>query len=142
MLDLRESMGLAYLFIAHDLRLVEHISDRVAVMYLGRIVETAPAADLYRRPLHPYTRALMESTPTARPGEPTAPALDGEQPSPTSPPSGCRFHPRCPVAEPECSQEEPLLVDCGLGRSVACLLATEDRDPENDAGANNGTSRG
>ena len=121
MMDLQERLGLSYLFIAHDLRVVEHISDRVAVMYLGRIVEEAPAADLYREPLHPYTTALLASTPAVRPGEPTPPALTSEPPSPTRPPGGCRFHPRCPVAEPVCSREDPALIESG-GRSVACHL--------------------
>jgi oligopeptide/dipeptide ABC transporter ATP-binding protein len=122
MVDLQEAMGLAYLFIAHDLRVVEHISDRVAVMYLGRIVEEAPAAALYREPLHPYTRALLASTPSMRPGAPTPPALTGEPPSPTHPPSGCRFHPRCPVAEPVCAEEDPALLPVGNGRHAACHL--------------------
>jgi oligopeptide/dipeptide ABC transporter ATP-binding protein len=122
MVDLQEKMGLAYLFIAHDLRVVEHISDRVAVMYLGRIVEEAPSAKLYREPLHPYTRALLASTPSTRPGNPTPPALSGEAPSPTHPPSGCRFHPRCPMAEAVCSSEDPQLLPVGDGRSVACHL--------------------
>jgi len=122
MADLQERMGLAYLFIAHDLRIVQHISDRVAVMYLGRIVEEAPAAELYRDPLHPYTRALLASTPSGRPGSPTAPALSGEPPSATHPPSGCRFHPRCPVAEPVCSRQDPRLLPVGGRRRVACHL--------------------
>ncbi len=122
MVELQEQLGLAYLFIAHDLHVVEHISDRVAVMYLGRIVEQAPAGELYREPLHPYTRALLASTPSGRPGLPTAPALSGEAPSPTRPPSGCRFHPRCPVAEPVCSELDPRLLQVGDRRSVACHL--------------------
>jgi oligopeptide/dipeptide ABC transporter ATP-binding protein len=122
MADLQERLGLAYLFIAHDLRVVEHISDRVAVMYLGRIVEEAPAAELYRDPLHPYTRALLASTPSGRPGSPTPPALSGEPPSATEPPSGCRFHPRCPVAEAVCSREDPKLLPAGNRRAVACHL--------------------
>lgn len=122
MVDLQERLGLAYLFIAHDLRVVEHISDRVAVMYLGRIVEEAPSGELYREPLHPYTRALLASTPSGRPGSPTEPALSGEVPSPTRPPSGCRFHPRCSVAEPVCSEAEPCLLAAGGRRKVACHL--------------------
>jgi oligopeptide/dipeptide ABC transporter ATP-binding protein len=122
MVDLQEKMGLSYLFIAHDLRVVEHISDRVAVMYLGRIVEEAPPAKLYREPLHPYTRALLASTPSTRPGNPTPPALSGEAPSPTRPPSGCRFHPRCPVAEAVCSSADPQLQPVENGRRVACHL--------------------
>jgi peptide/nickel transport system ATP-binding protein/oligopeptide transport system ATP-binding protein len=122
MVDLQEKMGLAYLFIAHDLRVVEHISDRVAVMYLGRIVEEAPSAMLYREPLHPYTRALLASTPSTRPGNPTPPALSGEAPSPTHPPPGCSFHPRCPVAEAVCSTADPRLLPVENRRRVACHL--------------------
>jgi len=118
--DLQESPKLTYLFIAHDLRVVEHVSDRVAVMYLGRIVEEAPAADLYRDALHPYTKALLASTPRMEPGRPTPPALAGEPPSPTSPPPGCRFHPRCPVAEAVCSRVDPPLALVAPGRKVAC----------------------
>jgi oligopeptide/dipeptide ABC transporter ATP-binding protein len=121
--DLQERLGLAYLFIAHDLRLVEHVCDRVAVMYLGRIVEQAPAAALFRAPRHPYTRALMASTPAMRPGRPTEPALAGEMPSPLRPPSGCAFHPRCPLALPECSRTSPPLVEIAPGHDVACPVA-------------------
>jgi oligopeptide/dipeptide ABC transporter ATP-binding protein len=123
MIDLQESLGLAYLFIAHDLRLVEHICDRVVVMYLGRIVEEGPAAEVYREALHPYTKALLASTPALRPGEPTPPAVTGESPSATNPPSGCRFHPRCPVAVDECSRSVPALLDVGgPARRAACHL--------------------
>jgi oligopeptide/dipeptide ABC transporter ATP-binding protein len=120
--DLKEHLGLAYLFIAHDLRLVRQIADRVAVMYLGRIVEEAPAAELYREPLHPYTRALLASTPRTRPGPPTPPALTGEPASPASPPSGCAFHPRCPLAEPRCARTDPALLTVAGRHKVACLL--------------------
>ena len=122
LMELQESLGLAYLFVAHDLRLVERIADRVAVMYLGRIVEQAPATDLYRDPQHPYTKALLASTPSTRPGRPTPPALTGEQPSPTHPPGGCRFHPRCPVAEPRCSDLDPELLPPHGGHRTACHL--------------------
>jgi oligopeptide/dipeptide ABC transporter ATP-binding protein len=122
MVELQERRGLAYLFIAHDLRLVEHVSDRVAVMYLGRIVEEAPARALYAEPLHPYTKALLASTPSTTPGEPTPPALSGEAPSPARPPTGCRFHPRCPVAEAVCSRIDPVLLPAGAERKVACHL--------------------
>lgn len=118
--DLRDRMGLAYLFIAHDLRLIRHVSDRVAVMYLGKIVEEAAAADLYREPLHPYTVALLDSTPSAVPGGPPPSLLAGEPPSATTPPPGCRFHPRCPVASAECAGIEPALLPEGSGRRVAC----------------------
>jgi oligopeptide/dipeptide ABC transporter ATP-binding protein len=120
LVELQERLGLAYLFIAHDLRVVEHISDRVAVMYLGRIVEEADAASLYREPLHPYTKALLASAPRPSPGPPAPPALTGEPPSPTSPPAGCRFHPRCPVADEVCGRLDPALLPAGEGRKVAC----------------------
>jgi oligopeptide/dipeptide ABC transporter ATP-binding protein len=128
LVDLQEKMGLAYLFIAHDLRLVRHISDRVAVMYLGRVVEEAPASRLYAGPLHPYTRALLASTPATQPGAPTGPALHGDLPSATRPPSGCPFHPRCPVAEPDCARLEPPLLTAATGHKVACHLVPPERD--------------
>jgi oligopeptide/dipeptide ABC transporter ATP-binding protein len=123
MVDLQERRGLAYLFIAHDLRLVRHLAHRVAVMYLGKIVEEAPAGALYATPLHPYTRALLAAAPRRDPGAPAAHVLPGEPPSPVAPPSGCRFHPRCPIAEGVCAREEPPLVAIGEGRRVACHLA-------------------
>jgi oligopeptide/dipeptide ABC transporter ATP-binding protein len=123
LVELQERLGLAYLLIAHDLRLVQHVCDRVAVMYLGKIVEEASAAELYRTPRHPYTRALLASTPSARPGAPTPPAVTGEMPSPVDPPSGCTFHPRCPVAEPRCTQLAPPLLEIEGGHRVACHLA-------------------
>jgi oligopeptide/dipeptide ABC transporter ATP-binding protein len=122
MIELQEQLGLAYLFIAHDLRLVERICDRVAVMYLGRVVEYAPAAELYSDPQHPYTRALLASTPANRPGAQTPPAISGEPPSQTAPPAGCGFHPRCPVAVSECSLREPILLASEGGHGVACHL--------------------
>ena len=122
MMELQKRLGLAYLFIAHDLSLVQHICDRVAVMYLGRIVEQAPAATLYSSPLHPYTQALLASTPRTEPGRPAPPALSGEPPSPARPPSGCAFHPRCPVAEPDCARLAPALLRIGTGHRVACHL--------------------
>ena len=124
LIELQEELGLAYLFIAHDLRLVERICDRVAVMYFGRIVEQAPAARLYESPLHPYTRALMASTPAMEPGKVTPPALSGEPPSQTRPPAGCPFHPRCPDAIAECSRQGPQLLAVGAEHRVACHLAT------------------
>ncbi len=124
LLDLQAEIGLSYLFIAHDLRLVERIADRVAVMYLGRIVEEAQTAELFSRPLHPYTQALLDSTPRLRPGVAPPPALVCDLPSATEHPPGCPFHPRCPIAVAACSTERPALVDQGGGRSVACLRVT------------------
>ena len=122
LLDLQQKLGLAYLLIAHDLRLVEHVCDRVAVMYLGRIVEQASAERLYESPRHPYTRALLASTPSLEPGAPTEPAVSGEPPSPTRPPAGCSFHPRCPIAEADCARIDPGLEEVEPGHRVACRL--------------------
>jgi oligopeptide/dipeptide ABC transporter ATP-binding protein len=124
MVDLQERRGLAYLFIAHDLRLVRHVAHRVAVMYLGKIVEEAPASELYTKPLHPYTKALLEAAPRRDPRSAAAAVLPGEPPSPVEPPSGCRFHPRCPLAVPVCSKEEPALVQIGEARRVACHVVS------------------
>ncbi len=120
--DLQEKHGLTYLFVAHDLRLVRHFADRIAVLYLGRVVERGPAAEVLREPLHPYTRALRASVPAGRPGEPTEPAVTGEPPSALAIPSGCRFHPRCPFAVAACSRIEPMLLPADGGREVACHL--------------------
>lgn len=122
LVELQERRGMAYLFIAHDLRVVRHVASRVAVMYAGRIVERGPAESVLREPLHPYTRALRDSVPAGKPGEPTAPALAGEPPSPAALPSGCPFHPRCPVAVAACSSIEPRLLPAEGGREVACHL--------------------
>ena len=122
--DLQESLGLAYLFISHNLEIVRHLSDRVAVMYLGKIVELAPAERLFADPLHPYTQALMSAIPNPDPEAVYAPvALAGEPPSPLHPPAACRFHPRCPIAKPVCSEIEPELLDDGEGHLVACHAA-------------------
>lgn len=121
--DLQAARGLTYVFISHDLRVVEHVADRVAVMYLGRIVESAPVGDFYREPLHPYSRALLEAVPAPDPERPNAlPPLSGDVPSPVAPPPGCPFHPRCPNAFEPCSREVPIRAPQGTGRQVCCHL--------------------
>ena len=119
--DLQEEFDLTYLFVAHNLSVIEHISDRVAVMYLGKIVELAPCDDLYLNPLHYYTQALMSAIPIADPSVETKRIiLEGEVPTPINPPKGCRFHPRCPVATEQCGVEEPPLTEYKPDHWAAC----------------------
>jgi oligopeptide/dipeptide ABC transporter ATP-binding protein len=124
LLKLQEEFKLTYLFISHDLRIVRHISDRVAVMYLGKIVELSDSEELYKNPLHPYTRVLLSAVPIPNPEmKRNKIILSGDIPSPIDPPSGCRFHTRCPIAVEKCKKEEPILRDVGGGHMVACHLA-------------------
>ena len=131
LLDLQQQFGLTYLFISHDLSVVRHVSDRIAVMYLGKVVETAPADAIFERPRHPYTKALLSAVPPADPDAADSRAqviLTGDIPSPLDPPAGCRFHPRCPKAQPDCAFVVPPLepvLDDGAGHASACLHPLE-----------------
>ncbi|MBI5194172.1 MAG: dipeptide ABC transporter ATP-binding protein [Nitrospirae bacterium] len=125
--ELQDEYHISYLFIAHDLNVVRHISDRVIVMYLGKIVELAPVDDLYKRPLHPYTQALLSAIPVPDPSkrERKAILLEGDIPSPISIPTGCRFHTRCPKVIPECKEAVPPLTEFGNGHVAACIRVRE-----------------
>lgn len=122
--DLQKKRGLAYLFIAHDLAVVEHISSRILVMYLGRIVEAGDSKELCQNPKHPYTQALLSAVPVVDPDQKrNRIILEGDVPSPIHPPSGCPFHPRCPIAEARCKTELPRLRTLSSGAEAACHLA-------------------
>ena len=141
--DLQKEFHLTYIFIAHDLAVVRHVSDRIAVMYLGKLVELSPAEELYTRPIMPYTEALLSAVPIPDPdlaGQRKRIVLEGDVPSPINPPTGCRFHPRCRYATQVCQEVEPPLVDYGNGHLAAChhplnvdaaTLAVSPRGPGN-----------
>jgi len=121
--DLQDDLGLTYLFVAHDLSVVRHVSDRIAVMYLGKLMEVSPAAELYEKPVHPYTQALLAAVPIPDPRESREReriVVSGEPPNPIDPPPGCVFHPRCPRATELCSVEEPPLTEYAGGHLAAC----------------------
>jgi oligopeptide/dipeptide ABC transporter ATP-binding protein len=122
--DLKSELGLSYLFIAHDLSVVEHISDRVAVMYLGRVVEQAPSEEIFRNPLHPYTKILLESVPSIEMRERKRTVIAGDVPTPLNPPAGCPFHTRCPEVMDRCRTEVPAVIEQSSGHTVACHLYT------------------
>ncbi len=135
MADLQEQLGLTYLFISHDLAVVRHIAETVAVMYLGSIVETAPSDTLYTTPMHPYTLALLSAVPIPDPViEDTRKrtVLQGDLPSPANPPSGCRFHTRCVFARDRCSVDRPELREVAPGHMVACHFAEEIAQPDHE----------
>jgi oligopeptide/dipeptide ABC transporter ATP-binding protein len=123
--DLQVSLGLTYLFVAHDLGVVEHVSDRISVMYLGRIVESAPSRELFEKPLHPYSQGLLASIPQPLPGgKKVRAAISGDVPSPVNVPGGCSFHTRCPHVFSQCREETPRLEEISSGHSVSCFLHT------------------
>jgi len=122
LMDLREKFSLTYLIISHDLAVVEHVSTHIGVMYLGRLVELSPAEELYRNPLHPYTRALLAASPVADPKVKLEAVLEGEVPSPLDPPSGCSFHPRCPESRSECSTKDYDLKEISPGHFASCIM--------------------
>ncbi|MBS7811112.1 ABC transporter ATP-binding protein [Roseococcus pinisoli] len=125
LLDLKAEFGLTYVFISHDLNVVQYISDRVLVMYLGEVVEMGPVGAIYDRPGHPYTRALLDSRPSMDPAKRrTTPPLTGDPPNPVNPPSGCRFRTRCPYADAVCAERKPIMADLGDGHVVACHMAS------------------
>ncbi|MFD1910952.1 ABC transporter ATP-binding protein [Halodurantibacterium flavum] len=131
MTELQKTYGIAYLFISHDLGVVQHVSDRVGVMYLGRMVERAETAALFRAPMHPYTRSLLSAVPKmGRRQNRDREILQGELPSPLRPPSGCTFHPRCPLRQDRCMSEIPTLREVAPGRHVACHFPLADQKPE------------
>lgn len=121
-MELRDKLDLTYLFVSHDLGVVEHISDRVAIMYLGRIVEEAPVEEIFKRPNHPYTQALLSEIPRIEPGKRRFKPVEGELPSPLNPPKGCHFHPRCPLAMDRCRIEVPVKKQIASGHLSACHL--------------------
>jgi peptide/nickel transport system ATP-binding protein len=126
LLDLQDQLGVSYLFISHDLSVIHHVSHRVAVMYVGKVVETAEARELFRNPKHPYTEALLHAIPRPDPRSRRVQLyLSGELPNPANPPSGCYFHPRCRYAQEVCAQEAPPWLDMGNGHGVRCHFATE-----------------
>ena len=136
-MDLKAALNLTYLFISHDLGVVRYLSDRVVVMYLGRIVESAPAADLFAAPSHPYTKALLAEVGRIEPKKRTYVPIKGEIPSPLDPPSGCHFHPRCPFVMPRCREQSPPLFDVAAGRKSACWLVENQVSAIGDDGSGN-----